>query len=275
MFVPVIDKNQKPLMPTKPSRARRWIKLGKATPFFNKGVFCVRLNVEPSDSQLDDVVAGVDPGSKKEAFTVKSAHHTYLNVQADAVTHVSKRIKARSEQRRGRRFRKCPYRKNRINRTQGSIPPSTRARWELKLRILNWLSKIYPISHVVVEDIKAWTRKGSKRWNSSFSPLEVGKQWFYDEIEKQWILFTKAGYETKQLRDRLGLNKSSNKKSDSFEAHCVDSWVLANWVVEGHDTPDNKDIVCIVPYQFHRRQLHRLQPSKGGKRHRYGGTVWV
>ena len=185
MFVPVIDKDQKPLMPTKPSRARRWIKLGKATPFFNKGVFCVRLNVEPSDSQLDDIVVGVDPGSKKEAFTVKSAHHTYLNVQADAVTHVSKRIKSRSEQRRGRRFRKCPYRKNRINRTQGSIPPSTRARWELKLRILNWLSKIYPISHVVAEDIKAWTRKGSKRWNSSFSPLEVGKQWFYDEIEKQ------------------------------------------------------------------------------------------
>ena len=101
----------------------------------------------------------------------------------------------------GRRFRKCPYRQNRINRTQGSIPPSTRARWELKLRILNWLSKIYPISHVVVEDIKAWTRKGSKRWNSSFSPLEVGKQWFYDEIERRWILFTKAGYETKQLRD--------------------------------------------------------------------------
>ena len=236
-------------------------------------MFCVRLNVEPSDRQLDDVVVGVDPGSKKEAFTVKSAHHTYLNVQVDAVTHVSKRIKSRSEQRRGRRFRKCPYRKNRINRTQGSIPPSTRARWELKLRILNWLSKIYPISYVVVEDIKAWTRKGSKRWNSSFSPLEVGKQWFYDEIEKQWTLFTKAGYETKQLRDTLGLKKSFNKKSDSFEAHCVDSWVLANWVVEGHDTPDNKNIVCIVPYQLHRRQLHRLQPSKGGKRHRYGGTI--
>ena len=173
MFVPVIDKDQKPLMSTKPSRARRWIKLGKATPFFNKGVFCVRLNVEPSDSQLDDIVVGVDPGSKKEAFTVKSEHHTYLNVQADAVTHVSKRIKSRREQRRGRRFRKRPYRKNRINRTQGSIPPSTRA----------------------------------------------------------------------------------------------------NCIVKGHDVPDNTDIVHIVPYQLHRRQLHRLQPSKGGKRHRYGGTI--
>ena len=189
------------------------------------------------------------------------------------MTHVSKRIKSRREQRQGRRFRKRPYRKNRINRTQGGISPSTRARWGLKLRILNWLSKIYPISHVVVEDIKAWTRKGSKRWNRSFSPLEVGKQWFYDEIERRWTLFIKAGYETKQLRDMLGLKKSFNKKSDSFEAHCVDSWVLANCIVEGHDVPDDTDIVHIVPYQLHRRQLHRLQPSKGGKRSRYSGTI--
>ena len=83
MFVPVVGKNQKPLMPTKPSRARRWIKQGKATPFFNKGVFCVRLNVEPADSQLDDVVVGIDPGSKKEAFTVKSEHHTYRAIACE------------------------------------------------------------------------------------------------------------------------------------------------------------------------------------------------
>ncbi len=49
MFVPVVDRNQKPLMPTTSSRARRWIKSGKATGFFKKGVFCIRLNQEPSD----------------------------------------------------------------------------------------------------------------------------------------------------------------------------------------------------------------------------------
>ncbi|MGY2793833.1 hypothetical protein ACVWVQ_000889 [Thermostichus sp. MS-CIW-36] len=39
MFVPVVDHNQNPLMPTTPSRARRWIKTGKATPFWKRGVF--------------------------------------------------------------------------------------------------------------------------------------------------------------------------------------------------------------------------------------------
>ncbi|WP_390881544.1 RRXRR domain-containing protein [Candidatus Methylacidiphilum infernorum] len=48
MFVPVVDMNNVPLMSTTPSRGRRWIKSGKVMPFLKCGVFCVRLNVEPS-----------------------------------------------------------------------------------------------------------------------------------------------------------------------------------------------------------------------------------
>jgi RRXRR protein len=54
-YVPVVDSNQRPLMPTTPARAERWIKSGKATPFFRKGIFCVRLNVEPSARNLQPI----------------------------------------------------------------------------------------------------------------------------------------------------------------------------------------------------------------------------
>ena len=275
MFVPVVDEDQNPLMPTKPSRARRWIKSGKATPFWKNGVFCVRLNVgSPSTGYKQEIAVGVDPGSKKEGFTVKSESHTYLNVQADAHNKVGKKIEKRREL-RSRRSRKCPNRKNRMNRLANKerIPAGTRARWDWKLRVLKWLSQMFPITHICVEDIKARTIKRAQKWNQSFSPLEVGKQWFYTEIEKHWKLLTLQGYETKQLRDRLGLKKSSKKLADIFEAHCVDSWCLAYHTVGGQDNVDNTDIFCVSPIPIRRRELHRQNPQKGGKRPRYGGTV--
>jgi len=271
MFVPIVDKDQRPLMPTTPARARKWIESGKATPFWKRGVFCVRLNVEPSARKTQDIVVGLDPGSKKEGLTVKSEAHTYLNIEADAVTWVSKAVKTRRIMRRGRRRRNCPHRANRMNRTRGGIPPSTRARWDWKLRLCKWLCKLYPITDFVVEDIKART-KGQRRWDTSFSPLEVGKRWFYEELGKLGHVETRQGYETKELRDDLGLRKSSDKMAETFEAHCVDSWVLANWWVGGHTQPDNRQMLFITPLHFHRRQLHATQPAKGGIRRPYGGT---
>jgi hypothetical protein len=175
MFVPVVDKENRPLMPTKPSRARKWIKNGKATPFWKKGIFGVRLNVEPSDRHFEPIACGIDPGSKKEAFTVKSFHHTYLNIQADAVTWVKDAVKTRREMRNTRRSRKMPCRKPRFNRggRRGKLAPSTKARWQWKLRICWWLKKIFPITDFAVEDIAATTKKGKRRWNmfTSFSGL--------------------------------------------------------------------------------------------------------
>src|SRR5260370_25064654 len=104
MFVPVVDQQQHPLMPTTPARARRWIQSGKATPFWKQGVFCVRLNVEPSDQEAQPIVVGIDPGSKKEGYSVVAAAHTYLNLQADAVEWVKDAVKHRRYRRRtGRR----------------------------------------------------------------------------------------------------------------------------------------------------------------------------
>ena len=220
---------------------------------------------------MQPVAVGIDPGSKKEGLTVKSQAHTFLNVQADAVTWVSKAVETRRNMRRARRSRKTPCRANRKNRGRGGLPPSTRARWQWKLRLARWLARLYPITRFVVEDIKARTT-GQRRWDRSFSPLEVGKQWFYAELGALGPVDTKQGWETKELRDDLGLTKTKAKMAEVFTAHCVDSWVLANWWTGGHTKPDNTRLFCVTPMHFHRRQLHRLQPGKGGLRTPYGGT---
>ena len=280
MFVPVKTKDGQHLMPMHAARARKLVQRGTATPYWDNGIYCIRLNKEPSDRDTQEICVGVDPGSQKEGFTVKSETHTYFNVQADAHSNVGKKVEKRRELRRGRRSRKCPNRKNRTNRlaNRERIPAGTRARWDWKLRVLDWLSKLYPITYVCVEDMKARTLQHAKKWNKSFSPLEVGKQWFYTEIEKRWKLLTLQGWETKEIRDRLGLKKSSNKLSETFEAHCVDSWCLAYHTIGGNPIVDNTDIFCISPIPIRRRELHRQNPQKGGKRPRYGGTTfngWV
>ena len=276
MFVPVKTKDGQILMPMHAARARKLIKRGEATPYWDNGIYCIRLNKEPSERKTQEIAVGVDPGSQKEGFTVKSESHTYLNVQADAHNKVGKKVEKRRELRRRRRSRKCPNRKNRMNRlvNQARIPTGTRARWEWKLRILDWLSRLFPIRHVCVEDIKARTIKHAKKWNTSFSPLEVGKAWLYTEIQKRWELLTLQGWETKEIRDRLGLKKSSKKLAETFEAHCVDSWCLAYHTIGGKGRVDNRDVFCISPIPIIRRELHRQNPQKGGKRPRYGGTTW-
>lgn len=269
-YVPVVSSTGKPLMPCHPARARELVRKGRAVRRFNKGIFYIQL-LDRKDGETQPIAVGIDPGSKREAFTVKSEKRTFINIQTDAVTWVGKHIEQRREMRRTRRCRKTPCRANRKNRARGGIPPSTKARWGWKLRIAAWLSKLYPISVFVVEDIKAVTQ-GKRRWDRAFSPLEVGKQWFYEELGKLAPVERKYGWETKELRDSVNLKKSSDKLSDSFSAHCVDSWVLANDWVGGHTKPDNTKVLRVVPLQFHRRQLHRLQPDKNGVRKPYGGT---
>jgi len=271
-MVPVVDRNQIPLMPCSEKRARKMVASKKATPFWKRGIFCIRLNVEPSACNLQKIVVGIDPGSKKEGFTVKSKAHTLLNIQADAITWVKDHVETRRIMRRGRRFRKTPCRQNRMNRSRGSLPPSTKSRWQWKLRIVNWLRKMFPVVSFVVEDIKVITKKFQKKWNRSFSPLEVGKAWFYEKLRALGELTIKQGWDTKLLRDNLSLKKTSKKMSEVFSAHCVDSWVLANEIIGGHLKPENTRLTCVIPIQLFRRQLHRMVPSKGGKRSLYGGT---
>lgn len=257
-------------MPCHPARARELVKKNKAVRRFNKGIFYIKL-LERCEGVTQDVACGIDPGSRKEGYTVKSDVRTFLNVQSDAVTWVKKVVEIRRNMRKARRNRKTPFRKNKVNRKRGSLPPSTKARWQWKLRISKWLSNLYPITCFVVEDLKAHTY-GGRKWNTSFSPLQVGKNWFYLELAKITKVILKLGFETKQLRDSMGLKKTKKKLSEVFEAHCVDSWVLANSWVGGHTKPDNKSILFITPLRFYRRQLHRLQPAKNGIRKRYGGT---
>jgi len=273
--VPVVDSRGVPLMPCTAVRARLLLKKGKAIAKRNKlGIFYIQLKrvVEPNNQIL---AVGVDPGSKFEAISIVGARDTVLNIMSEAVDWVKKALEQRRRMRRARRYRKTRRRPCRVDNRLSKrswLPPSTKARWDAKLRIISQLRKILPITHAVVEDVKAMTKKKNRKWNVNFSPLEVGKQYFFSTLKSMGLkVVVKSGRETKAFRDSLGLKKIRSKSKPIFESQCVDSWCLASMVTGARTA--FKPLYYVVPLRFHRRQLHRLEPSEGGVRRRYGGTL--
>lgn len=175
--------------------------------------------------------------------------------------------------RRHRRWRRPKRFSNRLNRKK-RIPPSTRSRWEAKARIVSQLLKTLPLTEAVVEDVCAETRRGNKsKWNGSFSPVQVGKHHLYRMLDGMGLkVHLREGWQTKGLRDQFGLKKTKSKSKQSFESHAVDGWVLAA-SISGAERPSCQRIWYVVHFPVRRRQLHRLQASKGGIRKPYGGTL--
>ena len=133
-------------MPCTPAKARHLFKQGVARPKRNKlGLFYVQLcyEQEPDNQPL---VAGIDPGSKFEGYSVVGTKDTVLHLMAEAPDHVKDAVQTRRTMRRARRHRKWRRASRFNNRTKRKhrIPPSTRSRWEAKARILAQLLKIMP-----------------------------------------------------------------------------------------------------------------------------------
>jgi len=295
MRVPVISKYNLPLMPTKPSRARRWIKEGKAVGKFNKlGIFYVQLLVEPSDTKTQEVAIGLDPGKMFSGVGIQTKKYT---LQMFHLVLPFKTIKDRMEQRsmmrrnrRGRRinrklaFNKRNHRPFRFdNRRNSKLPPSIRANKDLEYRTISLLCQLYPVKTIVVEEVEA---RGSK----GFSPVMVGQRYQIVRLATLAGVKLKKGWETSNLRKYLGLHKEKSDKSLQIpETHAVDAVTLAasqfieyeSW--EGVKTHGSSWVgnVTITPSQFtilrrppiSRRQLHLMVPSKCGNRRKYGGTT--
>lgn len=261
-------------MPCTPAKARSLFKSGKARPKRNKlGLFYAQLCYE-QEPENQPLIAGIDPGSKFEGWSVVGTQDTVLHLMVEAPDHVKDAVEVRRTMRRARRHRKWRRPKrwsNRLNRKK-RIPPSTRSRWEAKARIMAHLLRILPLTDVVVEDVQAMPRKGKHRkWNSSFSPVQVGKAHLYALLHGMGLsVHLREGWQTKALRERFGLKKTKSKRQQSFASHAVDSWVLAA-SVSGASTPTCTQLWYVVPARLHRRQLHRLQACKGGERKPYGG----
>ncbi|NEO66266.1 MAG: hypothetical protein F6J98_40150 [Moorea sp. SIO4G2] len=292
--VPVISPDGKPLMPTKASRARRWLNQGLAIVYPNDlNVFAVQLVNQPSSYQTQDIAIGIDPGKSFSGIAVQSnkatlwTGHLVLPYKKVRVAMDTRRMMRRT--RRSRRInRKIPYsqrshrQKRFSNRRNKKVPPSIRANRQLENRVVRELSLLYPVSAIVCEIVKANGNKG-------FSPVMVGQYWAISQLEKIAPVTQKQGWETALKREALGLIKDKIDKSrQTVNTHAVDGIALAathfyrrkNYYHRNGklSVPKNCEVTNAVfsvirRAPISRRQLHLLQFSKGAKRRKYGGTT--
>jgi len=289
--VAVMSKCGYALMPTKPSRARRWLKEGKAKVVHNVlGIFQIQLT-ESTGDKVQLVVAGVDPGKLYTGVAIQSAKFTLwlAHLQLPFKT-VSGRMEQRAMMRRNRRgrrinrkvaFNKRAHRQKRFdNRRNSKIPPSIRANRDLEWRVLSELTVIFPFETVVYEVINAIGDTG-------FSPVMVGQKWQLEQLKSFGKVKQLFGWETNIIRTQLGLKKQKHSKGDAVpETHAVDGIALAcsafiRYGIVSRHSMGWKGKVKVTPAPFavirrpptSRRQLHLMVPSKGGKRRKYGGTV--
>lgn len=295
--VPATNPDGSPAMPCKASRARRMVLSGLAVGKRNKlGIYYIQLIDEPSGREKQSISAGVDPGKYYSGIGLQSSKFTLFTAHLFLPFEtVKKRMEQRRMMRRTRRGRRInrsvefslrAHRQKRFSNRRGSkLAPSIFANRLLEIRVITELAKIYPISSIVCEYVKAKTAKGC-----SFSPVQVGQKWAIEQLNKIAPTITKFGWQTSNLRKHLGLPKQKLNKKEAIPAtHAVDGITLAasqfidylpfeNSQSHGHCWQGSVEITnapffVIRRPPVSRRQLHLMIPTKGGNRRKYGGTT--
>lgn len=232
--LPVVYKG-KPLMPMKASRVKKFIKLGKARIRYDRklNIHYLQLLIDPSDTITQQITIGIDPGSTFDGISVVSEKCHHVNIELIQRTKKGKNAISSFKKRQAvnRRVRRSRLRHRRIrfdNRTSKKLSPTIKANIDYRKWLIVKLLKIYPISTIVVEDVRFNHFKSTK--GKSFSHVENGKNELYKFIKDLGLtLELYDGFNTKKLRvNSFGTDpKSKDKGSKGFTAHCIDSFVLA------------------------------------------------
>lgn len=156
MLVYVLKQNGQPFMPTaRFGKIRRLLKAKKAK-VVRREPFTIKLLYEPKTDVVQECYCGVDTGSKHIGVAVVSNDKVLYQSQTELRTDIKRKMDARRQARRFRRFRKTRYRKprflNRGNSTKSDrLPPSVKHKVQAHIDEIEFCKKILPVSDLIVE----------------------------------------------------------------------------------------------------------------------------
>ena len=156
-MVYILDVNGEPLMPTeRHGKVRRLLKEGKAK-VVRREPFTIRLLYETESHIVQELMLGVDTGSKTIGTAVSTTDgKIFYASEVEIRNDISERMTQRSKYRRSRRNRKTRYRKARFDNRRNSIKtdrfsPTIVSKLHSHEREINFIESILPISSIILE----------------------------------------------------------------------------------------------------------------------------
>jgi hypothetical protein len=229
MLVYVLNKDSKPLMPTKPAIARLLLKDGKAK-VITRQPFTIKMLVETANYK-QEVVAGMDTGSKVIGCACVSNGKVVYQAETYLRQDVSRKMEQRKMYRKNRRSRKTRYRKARfLNRANSfrkdRLAPSLLSKLNAHLREKKFVEKLLPVSKWVLELASFDIHK--------ISNPDVGK-WDYQKGQQKGFYNVKAYV---LHRDNYMCQKCKTKKGKLHVHHII---FRSNG---GTNSPENLITLC-------------------------------
>jgi hypothetical protein len=267
--------NGEPLSPTSPARARMLIKKNKAKSVWSKfNTFGIQMLVS-TGKEIPVGVLAVDNGTKFEGYSVVIGNENILNIKLN-LPDKKKIVDKLIERRQARRSRRSRLRRREArfnNRSRKDfIVPSQNMLVEIRINMIKNICKLYSIKYIGIEDI--CFNHSEHRWGVNFSTVEIGKNKIRQFIHSIAKLYEYKGYETKELRDKFGYKKISDKSSNCFESHCCDSLAIAAEISAGERIEPLKNIIVAdKTYLPVRRKIHDSNYSKGGIKKDYSRST--
>ena len=259
MFVYVLDKNNRPLMPTQRfGKVRRMLRDGRAK-VVRREPFTIKLLYEPKTKIVQEVTLGVDTGSDKIGAVAITNNTVVYASEVQIRNDISKKMERRRIARRNRRNRKTRYRKPRYLNRGNSIKkdrfsPTMASKINSHKREIAFINSILPISIKVLE-------------TGTFDPHLLKMQEDGKPFNKSW------GYQKGQNYG-VGNAKAACLNRDNYTCQCCKTkkgTLHAHHVIYrskgGADVLDNLITLCEQCHKkLHEGKLKDFEKKLKGKR---------
>lgn len=248
MFVYVLSKDGKPLMPTKRlGKVRHLLKDGKAK-VVKRTPFTIQLLYD-SKEFVQDVSLGVDAGSKVVGLSATTEKEELFASNVILRNDIVGLLATRRELRHFRRYRKTRYRAARFNNrkiSKGWLAPSVRQKIDTHLKVVANVYKILPISKIIAETA-AFDIQKIKNPEISGVEYQQGKQLDFWNV-REYVL----------CRDGHVCQHCKGKSGDKIlNVHHIESRKT------GGDAPNNLILLCETCHKAYHNGEIELKIKRG------------